>query len=126
VYPGRDTTCGCLTWRVADSARREQAESEVFKQAVTSPCRTNEEVKVYAVSGPRYLLPFHEEDAQRLAECLAANPAGECTAPDTALEKIATETGGEASLSDLAASALAMCVPSGLTVTSVATPFAPH
>lgn len=118
VYHGQDTSCGCLSWRLADDARFREAGTQVLAEAVNSPCRQRgEEVTVYAVSGPRYLLPFHEEDAQSLAQCLAAAPEG-CMAPDSALDRIASDA-SDTSLPDLAASALAMCVPSGLKVTSV-------
>ncbi|MFO0830650.1 MAG: hypothetical protein U0637_02290 [Phycisphaerales bacterium] len=123
VYQGEDTTCGCVAWRLADDARIAQAGTQVLAEAVNSPCRDhNSQVRVYAVSGPRYLLPFHDDDARELAQCLAASP-GECVAPDAALEEIAGST-GDVSLSDLAASAIAMCVPSGLKVTSVSTAYA--
>lgn len=118
VYPGQDTSCGCVSWRLADDARFSQAGTQVLAEAVNSPCRQQgESVTVYAVSGPRYLLPFHEEDARRLAQCLATAPE-DCVAPDTALDRIAQDS-TDSSLPDLAASALAMCVPSGLTVTNL-------
>jgi hypothetical protein len=121
VYQGQDTTCGCLSWRLADDARFKQAKATVLNDAIASPCREGADgVTVYAVSGPRYLLPFHEEDAQRLAQCLATQPE-QCTTPEAELDRIA-DAAGDATLSDLAASALAMCVPSGLKVTSVTMP----
>lgn len=124
VYEGQDASCGCLAWRVADGERFKQAKSAVLAEAIAMPCGTTaREVTVYAVSGPRYLLPFHEEDAMELAQCLAATPGEECVSPDAALAQI-TDAPSDLSLPDLAASALAMCVPSGLTVTSMTMPLA--
>ena len=126
VYRGSTSACECLAWRVTDDPRLAQASTDVLSQAIASPCRDNAQgVTVYAVRGPRHLLPFHEEDARMLADCLATNPE-DCFTPEGALEHIAGRDAGssENSWSDLAASALAMCVPQGLSVTSTTMPFA--
>ncbi len=123
VYHGPHQQCECLAWRLTDDSRFKQANSLVLEQAISSPCLGDAEgVTVYAVSGPRYLLPFHEDDARSLADCLAASPA-DCFSPEDAVDRIASAASGT-SLPDLAASALAMCVPQGLRVTSTTMPLA--
>jgi hypothetical protein len=95
-------------------------------RAMASPCSTRENSKltVFAVTGPRHMLPFHDEDARQLASCLSQSPQ-ECTAgsPQDALEALVTaedlsDGGAVTSWSDHCASALAFCVPSGLNVVS--------
>lgn len=77
VYRDSDgsTACGCLPWSV-EPADRGVGASRAFSQALISPCREGRSMTVYTITGPRTLLPFHEEDARELLACV--EPAVSC------------------------------------------------
>jgi hypothetical protein len=77
VYHGADgsTACDCLPWSV-EPADRGVGASRAFSQALISPCREGRSMTVYTITGPRTLLPFHEEDARELLACV--EPAVSC------------------------------------------------
>jgi hypothetical protein len=118
VYKDAPEGCDCVNWRFADDSRIDQANLALLSQAMTSPCRTKaSEVTIFQVSGPRYMLPFHDEEARSLAACLVDSPEVCLVAsPERALEAVAGNP--SLSLDELCATALAYCIPNGLSVTA--------
>jgi hypothetical protein len=100
VQPG----CECFDWVVESPDAAPEAKPAIAR-AVRESCGVpDEDVVVFAITGPRGMLPFHEDDAQAIAACLVQSAAA--SQPEGASREALT----------LAAIAAQDCVPQGLTV----------
>ncbi len=73
VYRGVEAStqdCDCLTWSVEDS-HSAAAKPELLASALHTPCGgASREVTLVSITGPREMLPFHDDDARELVRCI--------------------------------------------------------
>lgn len=74
VYRGVEpaaSNCDCLTWSVEDP-QAAASKPELLASALGTPCGSaSREVTLVSITGPRAMLPFHDDDARELVRCIA-------------------------------------------------------
>jgi hypothetical protein len=106
VYRGIEPStqdCDCLTWSVED-AQSASAKPELLASALHTPCGgASKGVTLVSITGPRSMLPFHDDDARELVQCIAEVASDEDSDPCT--------------VDDLCQTTLAaLCLPAELSV----------
>lgn len=88
VYQGEaDPACDCLAWSVEAPGDWDQTKAGVLEQALRQPCmRDASALTLVKITGPRVLLPFHDNDARELARCVPQTNCDEACAFQAASE----------------------------------------
>ncbi len=93
VYQGEaDPACDCLAWSVEAPGDWDQTKAGVLEQALRQPCmRDASSLTLVKITGPRVLLPFHDNDARELARCVPQTNCDEACAFQAASECVPSD-----------------------------------
>jgi hypothetical protein len=93
VYQGdADPACDCLAWSVEAPGDWEQTKAGVLEQVLRQPCmREASSLTLVKITGPRVLLPFHDNDARELARCVPQSNCDEACAFQAASECVPSD-----------------------------------
>ena len=82
VYQGNaPRDCECLAWSVEKPGDWDSAKGSVLEQALAQPfMRDASSLTLVKITGPRLLLPFHDDDARALARCVPSSNCDEACA----------------------------------------------
>lgn len=93
VYQGdAPQDCDCIAWSVEQPGDWDTAKGNVLEQALRQPCmREASALTLVKITGPRMLLPFHDDDARELARCVPSSNCDEACAFQAASECVPSD-----------------------------------